>query len=1120
MSRARFATVSTAVAVALAAGMTASPSVAADRSASLAASPAASQLQQGKVKHWVTLITGDRVGVDAKGRPVTIDHAEGRAGIPVKVQRVDGHSYVVPMDAQRLIAQGRLDKRLFDVTTLSRAEYRRAQRAGLKLIIDYKGSAAGAKRAVRAAGDTEVRRTFPQLGAEAVTTPKDDAPDIWEALTDDPAGSDFRTPASGVGKVWLDGVRRASLDKSVKQIGADKAWAAGYDGTGVKIAVLDTGVDQTHPDLAGQEIAEKNFSASTNTKDGVGHGTHVASISAGTGVKSGGKYKGVAPGAKILDGKVLDDSGYGDDSGILAGMEWAAAEGADIVNLSLGGYDTPETDPLEEAVNRLSAEKGILFAIAAGNEGEMGPGSVASPGSAEAALTVGAVDDADKLADFSSIGPRTGDSAIKPDVTAPGVDITAAAAPGSLIEQEVGQRPEGYLTISGTSMATPHVAGAAALLKQQHPDWKGERLKAVLTGSAKGGTYTPFEQGSGRVDLTRAIKQTVFAEGPVSLSFGRTEWPHTDDTPVTKKVVYRNTGAEDVTLDLAVTSTNPSGAAAPAGFFKLSKTKLTVPAGGTAEAELTADTRLGGTKDGFYSAYVTAAGGGQSVRTAAAVEREVESYDVTVKFIGRDGAPAKYNDATFAGITGLAEDRYIGAGDPSGTVKVRIPRGGYVLDTTIAVDPENFHKGVDWIAQPKLSVTRNTTITVDARKAKPVDITVPENGAKTDFASPDYGVDTGGNGAAFGWFLDSYEGFHTAHLGPKITDGSLFQQWVTTFTKGSKTEYDTVVGGTVKELGTGYTKHLKKSELAKLTVGLGASAKNKQGMVMAMGFLPGSFGGSAIGYIQPVPGKRTVYVSTLDKAKWSLDFEQMGEPDEDGFPTTEAMYVLDAKKYKGGESYSKTFNTGVFGPKLDKFNGVFRDGNKISAYVELLADGQGHSGASVYTSGRTTLYRNGTKLREVANPTTGEDEFKVPAGEATYKLTTSVKRSTKVAGVSTRVDAGWTFKSKKVSDETRMPVSTVRFSPELALDSTAKADATVKIPVKVLGEAAKRGNLKSLYVYASYDGGQTWKMLTVKDGKVKVKNPKAGKGISFHAKVTDKKGNKATLSVYNAYLGK
>lgn len=129
--------------------------------------------------------------------------------------------------------------------------------------------------------------------------------------------------------------------------------------------MLDTGVDTTHDDLRTQVVAEKNFTPSPDTKDRYGHGTHVASIAAGTGAKSGGKHKGVAPEAKLLNGKVLGDNGFGDDSGVVAGMEWAAEQGADIVNLSLGGPDSPGVDPMEAQINKLSAEKGILFAVAA-----------------------------------------------------------------------------------------------------------------------------------------------------------------------------------------------------------------------------------------------------------------------------------------------------------------------------------------------------------------------------------------------------------------------------------------------------------------------------------------------------------------------------------------------------------------------------------------------------------------------------------------------------------------------------------------------------------------------------------------------------------------------------------
>ncbi|MCZ4511475.1 S8 family peptidase [Streptomyces sp. ActVer] len=1107
MKRACVATIAAAAAVALAAGMTSPASAEARPTAGDSAVPTTP-------KHRITLITGDRVVVDAKGRVVGLERAKGREGIPVQVRRAGGRTLVVPADAARLIASGKLDQRLFDVTELNKSANRKAQKQGLKLIVGYRGAAAAAKADVRDAGDTKVRRTLKSLNADAVLTPKDDATDLWSAVTDSQGGS-ART-ASGIANVWLDGVRKASLDKSVKQIGADKAWAAGFDGKGVKIAVLDTGVDSTHPDLKGQVVAEKNFSAAPDATDKYGHGTHVASIAAGTGAKSAGKYKGVAPGAQLLNGKVLDDNGFGDDSGILAGMDWAAEQGADIVNLSLGGGDTPEVDPLEAQVNKLSEEKGILFAIAAGNSGQFGEQTVGSPGSAAAALTVGAVDDSDKLADFSSTGPGL-DGAIKPDVTAPGVDTTAASAKGSIIAQEVGENPAGYVTISGTSMATPHVAGAAAILKQQHPDWKYTELKAALTGSAKGGKYTPFQQGSGRIQVDKAIKQTVIAD-PSSVSFGIQQWPHTDDTPVTKKITYKNLGTADVTLSLSATATNPKGQAAPAGFFTLGAKTLTVPAGGTASADLTVNTKLGGTLDGGYSAYVTATGGGQSVRTAAAVQREVESYDVTLKMIDRDGNPAKYYNADLTGVSGMAAEKWFAPYDESGTVKVRVPKGGYILNSAFFVDPEDFTKGADWVAQPKLSITKNTTITVDARTAKPVDITVPDAAAKSEFASPDYTVDVGNNSYGFGWWLDTYANFRTASAGPEITDGSLFQQWGGHWAKPGE-EYNTVAGGKVKKVATGYTKHYKASELATLKVGLGASTSGKKGAVNTIGWLPGSSSASSIGVAQTLPGTRKVHVTTAGGVKWEQDFEQQGGLDPDGFPITEAFYTLGrAQTFKAGKSYEKIYNTAVFGPRVGSGFGIQREGNEIYGYLPLFADGKTHAGSSLFSSVTTTLYRNGTKVGSNEDPLFGEGVFKVPAGDASYKLTTSVKRSVKVAAASTRIDASWTFRSKKVTSAA-LPTSSVRFNAAVGLDSKVPAGKKVSVPVTVQGSAAGK-NLKSLSVYVSYDYGQTWKKVTVKNGKIGVTNPAKGKGISFHAKITDKKNNKSTISIYNAYYGK
>ncbi|MFD5558390.1 S8 family serine peptidase [Streptomyces sp. NPDC127068] len=321
---------------------------------------------------WVTLITGDRIGVDARDRVVSVERGEGRAKVSVRSWTERGSTYAVPADAERLIIAGRLDRRLFDVTALSSPESRRAYRDGLKVIVEYEGaSAAGARAGVRT--DAKLARTLPSINADAVTVPKQDAGGLWAVLTGAGAGAgagggggSARASGNvpGIERVWLDAVYTANLDTSVGRIGAPKAWQSGYDGKGVTIAVLDSGVDETHPDLATQVIGAANFTSSPDTKDRHGHGTHIASIAAGTGAKSGGKYQGVAPGAKILNGKIMNDMGT-TESGTIAAVDWAVGRGADIVSMSFGSGDTPEVTPLEAHINRVSKEKGVLFTVSA-----------------------------------------------------------------------------------------------------------------------------------------------------------------------------------------------------------------------------------------------------------------------------------------------------------------------------------------------------------------------------------------------------------------------------------------------------------------------------------------------------------------------------------------------------------------------------------------------------------------------------------------------------------------------------------------------------------------------------------------------------------------------------------
>ncbi|MBT2451650.1 S8 family serine peptidase [Streptomyces sp. ISL-43] len=1114
------ASVAAAAALALAAGLTtpASAAPAPSSAAAKSAQPAASAAPAASATR-VTLITGDRVVLDAGGEPIALERAAGREHIPVSLRRENGRTSVLPYDAQPLIRAGKLDPRLFDVTELGRPEYQGRRDGRLRLIVGYEaGGATAARSALRAADGLDVTRTYATLDAEAVSAAPRDAAAVWEALTDPGRDTGRRAAAPGIATVWLDAVRTATLDKSTRQIGAGQAWAAGYDGAGVKIAVLDTGIDATHADLSGQVVAEANFSRAADAADHFGHGTHVASIAAGTGSGSAGAFKGVAPGAKLLNGKVLDDRGSGDDSGILAGMEWAVAQGADIVNLSLGAPDTAQLDPLEAAVDKLSAEKGVLFAVAAGNRGRRGPGTVDSPGSANAALTVGAVDDAEVLAPFSSTGPRIGDGGVKPDVTAPGVDITAAAAPGSVIDRETGQDPAGYLTISGTSMATPHVAGAAALLKQQHPAWKGAELKGALSASAEGTAYTPYQQGTGRIAVETALGQSVVAQEG-ALAFDEQRWPHADDTPQSRKITYRNLGGSPVTLDLAVTGSGPDGKPAPEGFFTLGARQLTVPAGGTAETALTVDTRPGGAVDGMYSAYATATatGGGQSVRTAAVVERETESYDLTLRHVGRDGKPAKDYGTTLQGTKGGAAARRFEAYDASGTVTLRVPKGGYLLDASLVVDPLDFTKRADWIVQPQLDIAGDTTVTLDARTTRPVDITVPSKSAEAQFAMPTYTLREGGEEYGFGFWLDSLTGFRTRHLGPRAEAGALSQQWDVHWQDGASAEYHAVLGSPVRSLATGYTRHLKPRDLAALKIGQGASAPGKEGSLMAIGNLPDSRSATSLSFRRPLPTTSTVYVSTVDKVTWDLSFTQSAGQDGNGFPLEEATYSAESgRTFTGGRTYREHFNTAVFAPRADAVHGVFREGDSITGSVPLLADGANHVGDVYAATGSTVLRRDGVVAGRSEAPLASSGPFAVPAGEAAYELTTTTRVRPELSGTSSEVTATWWFRSKQTDGPTALPVSVVRFDARPALDGTLPAGRTVTFPVTVQGPAAAAP--ASLRVRVSYDEGHTWHPLRVQDGEVAVRTPAKGGTVSLRATVTDRTGNKAEVTVIRAYL--
>lgn len=281
-----------------------------------------------------------------------------------------GGLYALTGEMVRQIAAGKLDRELFNLTKLAEYGYDDAHTKQLPVIATYQDTQARTAMPAAPKG-TSRKRTLTSVKGQALAVDKSRTTDAWAALK----GRDTQ-------KVWLDGRVKASLDVSVPAVGAPVAWSAGLTGKGVKIGVVDTGIDRNHPDFAGRIAASQSFvPGSSSAADDNGHGTHVASIAAGSGAASDGKYRGVAPDAELVVAKALDAEGSGASSDIIAGMEWAANQGAKVINMSVGGLATDGTDPLSQAVNQISEATGALFVVAAGNDGVTeSPYSIGSPG--------------------------------------------------------------------------------------------------------------------------------------------------------------------------------------------------------------------------------------------------------------------------------------------------------------------------------------------------------------------------------------------------------------------------------------------------------------------------------------------------------------------------------------------------------------------------------------------------------------------------------------------------------------------------------------------------------------------------------------------------------------------
>jgi subtilisin family serine protease len=1100
----------------------------------------------------VTLITGDRVRVisgPGARESAEIDRRYARHGIGYVERSVPGPGrqpdlVVIPTDAARLIGSGVLDENLFDVSELARDRYGDPARSTLPLIVTYRGGAASsggmaAARALTAGGDAVVAAALPSIGGAAIAESKRGAAGFWSALA--------RAPQ--VARVLLDGPVRPASGPSGPSATVATATRAGSapstaPGAGVLVADLDTGYDAGHPDLAGVVVAAMDFTGSKHgIQDEVGHGTWTASIIAGSGAASQGKYQGVAPGARLLVGKVLGDDGTGTESQVIAGMQWAVAQHARIVNMSLGSsapWICPAgVDPVSQALDSLSASSRTLFVAAAGNSG---PGFLDAPGVARRALTVGAVDSSGMLAFFSGTGPACGDFAVKPDVTAPGVGIVGALAAGTSLCPFDGIPGDGpvnafYTRCSGTSAATPYVSGAAAILAQEHPRWSGAQLKSALTSSADPAVgASAYAQGDGQADIARATAQNAYAS-PASLAY-LSPWPHL--AGATKTVTYHNTGTTPLSLNLATAVSGPDGKPAPAGMVTASPSQITVPPGAETSVQVNEDPALGVT--GIYNGWLTAMSpdGTTVLHTAIGAANQPQLETVTVKTIDRNGRPQA--DVSLAepsaGLINLATGNLtLAVVNKAGKVTAAVPPGRYdltdVVDTTAnGKQPES----LTLIDDPAMTVNRDMTVTADARRGHPLlpvldsrvgniwgiaqlaqtvagttyysfALTLP--GGPLLYAAPT-GAVTGRPYEFFGDLWCDNSPFTHDHLA--IVTYSLQSPSAQRIPELPYRLHDSALAVYRPELRQ-QGKPMTRIDQINLILGpLETAISAASGFSGSEFFIPPA--GTITEFMTPGTWETTQLdlYGPLTTLTPNIAWFEAGPP-----------HVL-----RAGHAYHEVWGSAA----LSTASITTRSGDVITPDIQPDSEsapehiGNLTNGLIDGLSGTLTLRRGTTVIG--TGPIASQPTFKVPAAAARYTLSAIAKLNVPWSTLGTSARATWTFRSGHVgaTSTATLPLWDVRVSGAFnSLDQVPAGQPFRLVIAPDLAAGSPTAKITAITVRASFDDGKTWHRLVLRPigpgapgtWTTTITPPKEAAFVSLSDNLTDAAGDTAQQTVIRAY---
>ncbi|MFW6690879.1 S8 family serine peptidase [Streptomyces sp. MAR4 CNX-425] len=1068
----------------------------------------------------VTLVTGDTVtfGPVTDGRPtVSVAPPEGAAGgASFTTLREDGDVYVVPDDVARLVPRV-LDRELFNVSALAAMDYDDAATDTLPLIVR------GPRPLAALDGATGARR-LPSVGATAVEVPKEAAAAFTERLTA-PAGP---RAAAGVTKVWLDReVRATELDWNLGMVGAPEVWESGLSGAGVDVAVLDSGIDAGHPDLRGRVTAAADFTGSGSTGDPHGHGTHVASLVAGTGAAADGARRGVAHGARLLNARVLDGEGRGQSSWVIAGMEWAAEQGAEVANLSLGAQPAGGDDPVALALDALTADTGTLFVAAAGNSGPWGS-TVQSPGVAASALTVGAAVPTGRPAHFSSVGPTRGTYRAKPDLMAPGAGITGARSGGGTADP--------YTTMDGTSQATPHVAGAAALLLEKHPDWSWQRVKTTLMTTADGDPDRTLSQvaGAGMLDLPGAVSDTLaFDRGNVDFGYLR----HPDSAePRSVAFSVTNHGDRAEHLELTDNARDVYDDAAPGDLVTLSPARVTVEPGETRRITATLDPAAAQPRV-YHGGVVVRRDGHDTVTLPLNVYVEPPRHDIRLTVLDRDGEPwaggtvwvANMDD--YRPVTGGGSQAVHLDENGQGTGRL-LPGPLSVLAKVETPARDGSPATVAFAGSPEVVLDRDMEYTIDARKAKRLrPARVAGADTRVGHVSVHYqrgdarkGVGIGDGIYATGEEVESGRVF-LQPTGPVERGTVAFEtRWRLEATGPERSRradvYDLVLGGeTVADPPAYEVSRAEVRDLARLRADYRSLLGRPDGYVETRAAYSSRIS-AAYSMSEPldVPRRRTELVTAGPEVSWRHCVAAPAAADTSLCGATTS--------YEQGERRSPVWFRGT-APAV--VSGVHYGGS-ISLPFRHLSDGEHHGvvgDADALGTGTRRLYRDGVEV-----PPRGprSSYYDVPPEPATYRLEHTSRPDTALLPIGTRTRTSWTFPShgpEAGGPATHPRLLAVDYRPPTRADGSLRAGVPLLMGARMVSAAEPtdwREENGRLRLWVSTDSGERWHRMVVvplPDGSVLAAavgvRLRAGDTVSVRAEGRAAEGRAIDQTIVDAY---